>query len=307
MFDLRQLNLLQAVARTGSYSAAGRELGYTQPAVTYQMRNLERQVNAPIAVRVGRTMRLTRVGQELLTHADRITALIRAVEHDMAVLVDQHSDVVRLAAFPSACATLAPEAIVALNASFPAIDVRLIQAEPAHARELVRRGEADLALCYGFASSPYHQADPPPPDSPLQRLPVLTEDVALILPAGHPAAAQKVIDIRDLSEDVFFVAGERFQAMVNQAAKAAGFTPKINVIADDYVVMQSLVGYGLGVAFVPELALAVHRDERIVPRTLGGWPRRVVELETWPDLMRVHAVAALTDLLRKRHSRSAGG
>lgn len=298
MFDLRQLRLLQAVARTGSYSAAGRELGYTQPAVTYQMRNLERQVNAPVAVRVGRTMRLTPVGQALLTHADRITALIRAAEHDMAVLVDQRSDVVRLAAFPSACATLAPEAIVALAADFPSIDVRLIQAEPSRARELVRRGDADLALSYHFGPSPYHPADPPASGSPFQSLHVLTEDVTLVLPAGHPAAAQSVIDIEALSEDVFFVAAERFQDMLYRAASTAGFTPRITVIADDYVVMQSLVGYGLGVAFVPELALAVHRDERVVSRTLRGWPRRVVELETWPDLLRVHAVATLTDRLR---------
>ena len=97
MFDLRQLNLLQAVARTGSYSAAGRELGYTQPAVTYQMRNLERQVNAPIAVRVGRTMRLTRVGEELLTHADRITALyLGRVAADVKRTDVTHSQVVEL-------------------------------------------------------------------------------------------------------------------------------------------------------------------------------------------------------------------
>ncbi len=87
MFDLSQLRLLQEVGRTGSYSAAGRELGYTQPAVTYQMRNLERQVGAPLAVRLGRTMRLTSAGEALLEHADRITAQVRAAEHEMAALV----------------------------------------------------------------------------------------------------------------------------------------------------------------------------------------------------------------------------
>ncbi len=298
MFDLHQLNLLQAVARTGSYSAAGRELGYTQPAVTYQMRNLERQVNAPIAVRVGRTMRLTPVGEALLAHADRITALIRAAEHDMAALVGQRSDVVRLAAFPSVCATLVPEAIAAMAREYPAIEVRLHQAEPPQARELVRRGEADLALCYRFGESPFHQADAPAKDNPLEHIHLMAEEVSLILPADHPAADKKKVGIEDLASDTFLIAGPQFKDMVRQAAAGAGFTPKITTVADDYVVMQSLVGHGLGVAMLPELALTAHHDERVVSRPLRGWPRRHIDIEMWPDLMRVHAVSALTELLR---------
>lgn len=299
MFDLSQLHLLQAVGRTGSYSAAGRELGYTQPAVTYQMRNLERQIGAPVAVRVGRTMRLTPAGEALLAHADRITALIRAAEHDMAVLVGRQTGIVRLAAFPSVCATLVPEAIVAMARAFPSVEVRLIQAEPPQARELVRRGEADLALCYRFAASPFQRADPDAATGPLERLHVLTEDVSLILPADHPAAHQRVIGIEELAGDTFVIAGTRFHDMLNRAASTAGFTPKITMVADDYVVMQALVGYGLGVALVPALALTAHRDERIVPRSLRDWPRRHVDVELWPDLLRVHAVRALTDLLRE--------
>ena len=279
MFDLRQLHLLQAVARTGSYSAAGRELGYTQPAVTYQMRNLERQLSAPIAVRVGRTMRLTPVGEALLAHADRITALIRAAEHDMASLVGQRSDVVRLAAFPSVCATLVPEAIVALSRAFPAIEVRLHQAEPPEARELARRGEADLALCYRFGASPFHRPEPETADGPLERIHLLTEEVRLVLPAGHHAAGRTEVGIEDLAADTFLLAGPHFQDMLERAAADAGFTPKITMIADDYVVMQSLVGYGLGVAFIPDLALTAHRDERVVTRPLRDWPRRHVDID----------------------------
>ncbi len=298
MFDLHQLHLLQAIARTGSYSAAGRELGYTQPAVTYQMRNLERQLSAPIAVRVGRTMRLTTVGEALLAHADRITALIRAAEHDMAALVGQRSDVVRLAAFPSVCATLVPEAIVALSRTYPAIEVRLHQVEPPQARELTRRGDADLALCYRFGPSAFHRADPDPADGPLERIHLLTEEVRLILPTGHHAADRKEIGIEELADDTFLIAGTHFQEMLRRAAGGAGFTPKITMIADDYVVMQSLVGYGLGVALIPDLALTAHGDDRVVARTLRGWPQRHIDIEMWPDLKRVHAVSALTDLLR---------
>lgn len=298
MFDLGQLRLLQTVGRTGSYSAAGRELGYTQPAVTYQMRNLERQVGAPIAVRVGRNMRLTPAGEALLAHADRIASLVRAAEQDMAAMVGQQTGVVRLAAFPSACATLVPQAIGAMSRSFPAVEVRLTQAEPPQARELVRRGEADLGVCYHYAESPFQRPDTPSTDSPLERIHVLTEAVQLILPAGHPAAGQSVVGIEDLVDENFIVASAQFQDMLRRAAGTAGFAARITMVADDYVAMQALVGHGLGVALVPGLALKAHRNEGVVPRTLRGWPRRHVGIEVWPDLLRVTAVRALTDLLR---------
>ena len=65
MYDPRQLQVLTEVARTGSYTAAAEALGYTQPAVSYQMRTLERSVGAPLTTRQGRGIRLTAAGQAL--------------------------------------------------------------------------------------------------------------------------------------------------------------------------------------------------------------------------------------------------
>lgn len=63
--------------------------------------------------------------------------------------------------------------------------------------------------------------------------------------------------------------------------------------------MQSLVAHGLGVTLVPDLALSAHRDDRLVARTLVGWPDRQVEVELWPDQLRVPAVAAMLEALQK--------
>src|SRR6185312_9333091 len=100
MLDPRQLVLLQEVARSGSYSAAGRALGFTQPAITYQMRCLEREVGAPLTVRSGRTMQLTDTGRALLVHAERILATLRAAEDDLRARRDNGAGRIRLAAFP---------------------------------------------------------------------------------------------------------------------------------------------------------------------------------------------------------------
>lgn len=291
MLDPRQLQLLHEVARTGSYSAAARELGFSQPAISYQMRRLEQQVGARLTVRVGRAMKLTQAGTALLAHTERILAAVRAAENQLAELADGGAGTVRLAAFPSACATLLPTAMAAMRRSNPKVEVRLVQAEPARARELVRRGAADVALGY-------HYPDLPAPDldggeAGPERQELLVEDIHLVLPMDHPAASHRLVEVDRLSDATFLVASSRFEARLQALAAAAGFTPKTLTMVDDYVAMQALVAAGFGVALVPDLAMRAHRDPRIVTRSLAGWPRRHVRLVYWPDMLRVEPVRAL--------------
>lgn len=306
MLDPAQLRLLQVVSRTGSYSAAARELGYTQPAITYQMRALERAAGSPIAVRRGRTMHLTDAGRVLLAHADRILAAVRSAERDLAALAGVPTGVIRVAAFPSSCAALVPAAMVSMHHAHPDVTVELVQADLPQAREQARRGEVDLAIGYHF------RTDPPDTASDgeiggLTRLPITAEDVHLILPVGHPAARHRLIGIDQLADATWIIASRRFHTMLTAAAAPFGFTPHIMRVADDYVTMQSLVAHGFGVALVPNMALIVHRDARIVPRTLRDWPQRKIEIELWPDTLRVGAVRVLIEHLTASAARLRQG
>ncbi|UQX89049.1 LysR substrate-binding domain-containing protein [Jatrophihabitans telluris] len=294
MLDPQQLRLLQEVARTGSYSAAARELGFTQPAITYQMRVLEKSVGVPLTVRTGRTMALTSAGQALLAHADRILAAIRAAENDLESLAASGTGLVRLAAFPSSCATVVPSAMAAMRRRYPNVEVQLVQAEPPHAQELVRRGVVDIALCYRFSGARGVEAGE---HSGLEQREVLVETMHLILPMDHPSASRRLVGLEQLREATFIIASPQFEDRLYRAAAEAGFTPKILMVADDYVVMQALVAAGFGIALVPDLALRAHRDPRIVSRMLIDWPQRHILVELWPDMLRVEAVRALTDQL----------
>jgi DNA-binding transcriptional LysR family regulator len=296
MLDPRQLRLLQEVARTGSYSAAGRALGFTQPAITYQMKSLEKTVGAPLAVRIGRTMQLTPAGAALLSHAQPILAALRAAEEDLASLSATGAGLVRLAAFPSSCATVVPSAMAAVRRRLPQVELRLVQAEPPHARTLVRRGEVDLALCYRFAPgrTPLLEAAG---SAGLERRELLVEEMHLVLPMDHPAASHRLVRIEQLRDATFIIASAQFEDRLHRATAALGFTPATLMIADDYVAMQALVAAGFGVALVPDLALRAHRDPRIVTRTLVDWPRRTIEVEVWPDMLRVESVRLMVEQL----------
>ena len=83
MVELRHLRTLREIAKTGSYSAAARALGYTQPAVSQQIRALETAVGTSLVTRSGRTMRLTEAGSALCRRAGAILASVAMAEEDM--------------------------------------------------------------------------------------------------------------------------------------------------------------------------------------------------------------------------------
>jgi DNA-binding transcriptional LysR family regulator len=100
--------VLRAVAREGSFSAAARALDYTQPAISHRVARLEAEVGTPLLVRTARGVRLTEAGQALVQHTDAVLARLESAEDEIAAIAGLRAGRVRLAAFPSASATLVP-------------------------------------------------------------------------------------------------------------------------------------------------------------------------------------------------------
>jgi len=310
VIDTLALRLFVQVAKHGSYSAAGRELGYTQPAVTYQIHNLERAVGAPLTMRRGRDTVLTDAGRELLSHAEHILAAIHSAERAMAAFAGGPRGSVRLAAFPSCYATIVAEAVADVQSLHPEVQLTLIEAEPHEARRRVRAGESDIAVGYRFAPSDLNPPgrtgaaeDRPEERAGLITVPLMADPMSVVLPLHHQAAQRPTASLADLADDTFLINSNRFAGMLAVAGARHGFSPKIVTVADDFVAMQTMVALGMGVALVPQLALAAHRDTRTVARRLPEWPDRLVEIELWPDLMRLDAVKAVVEGLQRAASR----
>ncbi|WP_284117550.1 LysR family transcriptional regulator [Streptomyces fragilis] len=163
MIEARHLRVLRAVATTGSFSAAARELGCTQPAVSQQMKALESSAGTPLIVRAGRGMRLTQAGEALVRHAAGILAGLTAAEEEVAAIAGLRAGRVRLVSFPSGSSTLVPTALAALRAEHPGTQVSLEEAEPPRSvavsythldvykrQEMLRAGDCDVALAFRY-------------------------------------------------------------------------------------------------------------------------------------------------------------
>src|SRR3954447_25268435 len=127
MLDIARLRVLVAVARSGSVTAAARELHYSQPSVSHHLARLEAETGAKLVQRVGRGIRLTEAGRLLAERGAEILGRLDSASEELATHVGLRSGRVRLVAFPSALGTFVPEAAVRLAKEHPGLDLQLTE------------------------------------------------------------------------------------------------------------------------------------------------------------------------------------
>ncbi|MGW8766620.1 LysR family transcriptional regulator [Streptomyces sp. NPDC055815] len=297
MIEARHLRVLRAVAATGSFSAAARELGCTQPAVSQQMKALEASAGTPLLIRTGREMRLTQAGEVLVRHASGILAGLTAAEEEVAAIAGLRAGRVRLVSFPSGSSTLVPTALAALRAAHPGTRVSLVEAEPPRSIEMLREGDCDIALAFRYGAGQAEWDD-------LVVRPLLADRLVGLVPEGHRLAGAGSVGIAELADEPWIAGCPRCRRQLVDVCEDAGFTPRIDFATDDYPAVVGLVGAGLGVAVLPELAIESVRPKGA--RTVAVEPaveREIVAL-TLPDLAQVPAVAATLDELIRAATRA---
>ncbi|MET9734689.1 LysR family transcriptional regulator [Streptomyces sp. NPDC006458] len=296
MIEARHLRVLRAVAATGSFSAAGRELGCTQPAVSQQMKALETSVGTPLLVRGGREMRLTQAGEALVRHAAGILAGLTAAEEEVAAIAGLRAGRVRLVSFPSGSSTLVPTALAALRAAHPGTRVSLVEAEPPRSVEMLREGDCDVALAFRYAGGAGAQETE---WDDLVVRPLLTDRLVALVPERHRLARAGSVAIGELAEEPWIAGCPRCRGQLVEVCEGAGFTPRIDFATDDYPAVVGLVGAGLGVAVLPQLAIESVRPRGARAVTLEPAVRREIVALTLPDLAQVPAVTATLDQLAR--------
>lgn len=263
--DLAKLRVLVAIAREGSVTAAAEALHYAQPSVSHHLARLEAEVGVPLVQRAGRGIRLTEAGRLLADRAEEILGRLSSAQAELDAHAGLRSGRLRLAAFPSALATLVPAATARFAAAHPEIVLSLREAEPPEALAALRNGDVDLALAFEHEDTSQSLLH-------ITTTPLLEEPLYLVTPEGHPASPE----LSSYASERWIAGCERCREHLLAQCAKAGFTPAIGFETDDYVAAQALVAAGVGITTLPGLALAAHRnpDVRITP--LPDDRRRVV-------------------------------
>jgi molybdate transport repressor ModE-like protein len=268
--ELRHLTALVEVARAGSMAAAARALGYSQPAVAQQIAALERLTGVRLVERRSgkHTVTLTEAGEQLVKHGHALLARARAAEVDMAALRDGVGGTVRLGAVASVAARLVPEILLRLGAAYPAIELELVE-DGWDSRLLDRLESAELDLTFAFA--------PLPPDRPFASVEVLHDPYVLVADRTSVLAqAPGPLPLSRLAEEDLIVCSQ--SAVVESFCGAHGIGARIRHRIEDNQTLLSLAAAGVGVAFLPQLAVDSQRTDLVQVELEIAPPARVVHL-----------------------------
>lgn len=243
MLDVRRLRLLRELAHRETITAVAEALSYTPSAVSQQLTALEREAGVPLLVRTGRRVTLTPAGTWLVRKSEVVFAALAEADAELARIAEQLTGVLRIGAFPTAVRAMLTPALVALSRDHPGLELRVTELDPATAPAALRAETLDIALVQDYD---YVPADP---DPALDTEPLLRETIYLAATeAGVPD------DHRDRPW-ILATPGTLCHTMTVRACEAAGFTPRVRHIADDFGTVLALVAAHQGVALVPELGV----------------------------------------------------
>ncbi|MEU0566666.1 LysR family transcriptional regulator [Nonomuraea sp. NPDC005983] len=261
MLDVVRLRVLLAVARTGSLTAAAKELHYSQPSVSHHLARLEAETGAKLLQRVGRGIRLTEAGRLLAERSAEIIGRLDDTAEELAAHVGLRSGRVRLAAFPSALGTFIPRAAMRLAREHPGLRLHLTETEPPEALRLLRAGRVDVAVMFRYD-------DTEPEDGDIHMIHLLDDPSYLVSPTPPG-------ELADHAESSWIAGCDRCRGHLLDICAKAGFAPRISFTSDDIVAVQALVAAGMGLTVLPGLALTAHRNPDIEIARVPGSARHV--------------------------------
>jgi DNA-binding transcriptional LysR family regulator len=272
--DLRQLEVLRTIAETGSFTSAGARLHVSQSAISRQILLLEDEFHERLFVRLGRRVQITAAGEALLQLSHRVFNDI----HDTSASITDKQKVLsgplNLVGGMTVCLYVFPLLLKEFRKHHPHVDIKV--ATGGHQRLLrrLRTRRADLALL-----------TLPVDDPAFTSVPVLREELMLVMPAGHPLSSKDSVGVEALVGQPFviFEQGSNTRRTLDEFFVREQIKPNIVTETENIEIIKSMVASGLGISIVPfqsveretrggSLKVARIRAQQLVRET--GWVYR---------------------------------
>lgn len=290
--EIHQLRYFEAVARTGSFTAAAADCHVSQPTLSQQVKKLEDELGEPLLARGRDGATLTALGESFLPRARRILAEVRASEEEAAGFSGVIRGRVRVGAIP----TIAPYVLPALVRDFakahPGCQIEVTEDTTDSLVTALFRGQVDLAL-----------ASPPLPGEGWEEMRLIEEPLRLALPAKHPLARKAKVSAADLSALPLVLLHERHclsrQTLDACAHARGGPVSQVLVGSAQLETVHALVEAGLGYCLTPEMAVTNRPGLRFLPAP--GAPTRRVSAFWMRTASFSKATERFVELLRKAY------
>jgi LysR family carnitine catabolism transcriptional activator len=246
--NLNYLLSFMAVAETRSFRSAAAQIHISQSALSVRVRQLEEELGVPLLHRTTRSVQLTHEGQRLYAVAKRISTDICQVALELKEEAALQRGVVTVAVLPSLASTLLPRAMKAFAEQHPGIDLRLRDVDSKRAPELVRQGDADIAVM--SRNEQLHD---------LRFIPLFNDEFLAVVPAtGHALSGRSRVRPSELAAYPLLLnpRGVDLRETLQALLRDAGVVPQPAQELIGSHALVSLVSAGFGVSILPRMALS---------------------------------------------------
>ncbi|WP_405793511.1 LysR family transcriptional regulator [Streptomyces sp. NBC_01506] len=287
--SLRQMEYFLAVVEESSFTRASELLHVTQPALSHQIKALEKSVGGPLLERMTRGVRLTPMGRAYLPHAELAVRSAAQARRAARAAAGAQGGELHVAALHAVAVGILPEVFATWGREHPGVVLHLHEyATAASLEDHVERGTADLAV----GPAPKEWAGPVAE--------VGEEEIVLVVPFDDPLAGRASVRLAELSDRAWVrcamepvVEGREF---LDWACEAAGFVPRTAVRTEHTSTAVRMAAAGVGLVTAPShVVRGAVGEDCVVVRVDDTWRRPLTAFSRVPL---VGAASAFVELLR---------
>jgi LysR family hydrogen peroxide-inducible transcriptional activator len=290
MISLKQLRYFSAVAQTGHFGLAAEHCAVTQPALSMQVQDLEKELGLQLLERGRKGVSLTPGGREIAERAARVLADVNDLIGSARQLAGSFTGTLRFGAIPSIAPYLLPQLLPLIRTTYPDLDLHLRETQTQKLLDELVDGQLDVVL---LALHVEHAG--------IETAPLFDDRFLLALPASRKIAA-KVRATPELLRSDRLLLLEEGHCLRDQALAVCDLR-KVESIdmfgASSLSTIVQMVSNGLGLTLLPELSLDLEtrRADIRVMRFADPEPQRVIGLAWRETSPRKHDFAALGELI----------
>ena len=253
--ELHQLRYFSAVADTGSFSRAAEKCHVSQPSLSQQIQKLESELGGRLFDRLGRSVRLTDLGEAFLPRARSVLHELSSAKDELSERLQSEAGPVVIGAIPTVAPYWLAQRLASFSRKFPKVQLTIHEEITPILLERLRSGSVDLAVLalpirgHEFGSQP-----------------LFTERLFAALPKAHKLARRPAVHLADLRRDPFLFLrdGHCFRDTAVAACDRARLDPRVVFESGHLSSLLAMVGAGMGVSLVPEMAVDKSRPCRFV-------------------------------------------
>lgn len=264
---LKHLRYFEALAAQGHFGRAAETCSISQPALSLQIKELESLIGAPLVERGARQIRLTALGEDFLDRARAVLLQVDELGNLGRSAQGPLSGRLRIGAIPTVAPYMLPQIITALSDRFPGLELQPRETVTQSLIEELQASRLDLAVLALPISEPS-----------LQEFTLFEEDFHLVRPlaeAGEPIPDAAELDTMRL---LLLEEGHCFRDQALDFCEASGARPRQVMEGSSLSTLVQMVGAGIGVTLIPDMAVALEtRDASVVTtRFHPPRPRRTI-------------------------------